>query len=139
LTGPIEELAFASGWCSRFAKDERLRPHFRRLYKKWIERDFAEGKVFVCTDSEGPVGLASVSVRDNVGKIGLVAVAEKFRGRGLAKLLMAAVDSWLASQGIQKCEVVTQGGNLCARKLYERVGFNLVSQCNVWHLWRKCR
>ena len=58
----LEDLACASGEHSRFLRDERLRPSFRRLYVKWLEKELANGKVFVSSDAESPEGLATVSL-----------------------------------------------------------------------------
>lgn len=136
LTEPVVELAFESGCCSRFARDEMLRPFCQPMYRKWIERDFAEGKVFVLPDEESPKGMVSVSVREGVGKIGLVAVRADCRGRGIGTALMRAVDFWLAARGVAICEVVTQGVNAAALALYRAAGFNDHFTEEVWHLWR---
>ena len=137
LSGPLLELACASGVYSRFSLDFRLFPFFRPMYQKWLEKDFANGKVFVWPNDVNPQGLATVSVREGRGIIGLVAVAEKSRGKGIASALMRTVDAWLSSQGIYECEVVTQGENLAAQALYRKAGFSCCEQTDVWHVWRK--
>ena len=140
-TAALEDLACASGEHSRFLRDARLRPNFRRLYVKWLEKELANGKVFVSPDAELPAGLATVSLaRDTengspLGNIGLVAVDSQRRGLGIASRLLEDIDSWLCENGAIGCEVATQGDNAAARALYEKAGFRLVSETAVWHFW----
>ena len=137
----LEDLACASGEHSRFLRDERLRPSFRRLYVKWLEKELANGKVFVSSDAESPEGLATVSLARGAddgrpfGNIGLVAVDSRRRGLGIASRLLEDVDSWLCESGATGCEVATQGDNAPARALYEKAGFRFVSETAVWHFW----
>ena len=137
LSAPLEELAYASGVYSRFALDPRLAPFFRPMYRLWLEKELANGKVFVWPDAAAPQGMATISVRDGEGKIGLVAVDAESRGKGIASRLMAAVDAWLQEQGVGVCEVATQGKNLPAQALYRKAGFFCCDQQDVWHVWRR--
>ena len=137
ISAPLESLAYISGTYSRFAQDPQLSPFFRPMYRRWLEKELTNGKVFVWPDAITPLGMATVGVQDGMGKIGLVAVAEEARGRGIALGLMAAVDDWLRSQGIGECEGVTQGRNLPAQALYRKAGFSCCGQTEVWHVWRE--
>jgi len=136
ISEELEALAYASGWCSRFVADDRLRSFFKPMYLLWLKRDLEQGKVFVLPSAEAPEGMATVSIQDGVGKVGLVAVDAKSCGKGLATRLMHNVDAWLYVQGVRECEVVTQGMNVAARHLYEKVGYKLHSQMEVWHIWK---
>ena len=137
LNDRLKELACSSGWLSRFNMDKRLRRFFRPMYETWLENDFQHGKVFVWPDEDGAVGLATVQMKGGEGKIGLVAVAESARRQGVGMKLMEAVLSWIASQDGASCTVATQGENLGARRLYEKAGFKIVSEHDVYHLWRE--
>ena len=139
LTEALFELAYASGHCSRFARDPMLASSFRMMYRKWLERDFAAGRVFVSPGEEAPEGMATVSVRDGTGKIGLVAVRTDCRRKGHGTNLMRMVDAWLSSQGVGVCEVVTQGENAAALSLYRATGFESVSKEEIWHVWKEAR
>lgn len=136
MSAELEALAYASGWCSRFVSDNRLSKFFKPMYRKWLERDLARGRVFVYPSAEHPKGMVTASICDGLGKVGLVAVDAKSCGKGIATTLLANMEEWLASQGIHECEVVTQGVNVAARHLYEKVGFKLHSQMEVWHVWK---
>lgn len=139
LAGELFELAYASGHRSRFARDPMLAPFFTTMYRKWLERDFAVGRVFVLPGEDAPEGMATASVRDGMGKIGLVAVRADCRRKGHGRNLMRTVDAWLSSQGVGVCEVVTQGENAAALSLYRATGFESVSQEDVWHVWKEAR
>lgn len=136
MSSELEALAYASGWCSRFVSDNRLSKFFKPMYRKWLERDLARGRVFVYPSAEHPEGVVTASICDGLGKVGLVAVDAKSCGKGIATRLLTNMEAWLASQGVNACEVVTQGVNVAARHLYEKVGFKLYSQMEVWHVWK---
>ena len=136
LTAPIMELAFESGRLSRFRQDAGLAPFFQPMYRAWIERDFAEGKVLVFPDDASPEGMVSVSVCGGVGRIGLLAVRPDCRGRGVAAKLLRGIDNWLATSCVTSCEVATQGQNAAACSLYRRSGFEERVREEVWHVWR---
>lgn len=136
LTPALKSLAYASGWCSRFVVDEKLQPYFKPMYLIWLKRDFERGKVFVKFSGAVLEGMATVSVdASGLGRIGLVAVDAKCCGKGIGTLLLNSIDQYLARQGVSQCEVVTQGKNLSACRLYEKVGFKVFSHCEVWHVW----
>lgn len=137
ISASLEALAYVSGEFSRFARDPRLVPFFRPMYRRWLENELASGKVFVWPDANDPRGMATVCVRNRSGKIGLVAVARESRGKGVATGLLAAAEGWLLEQGVCECEVVTQGDNLAAQALYHKAGFSCREQMDVWHIWRE--
>lgn len=137
ISQPLESLAYDSGVYSRFALDPKLSKFFRPMYRRWMEKELTNAQVFVWPDADAPQGMATVSAQEGLGKIGLVAVAAESRGKGIALELMAAVDDWLATNGIEECEVVTQGQNLAAQALYRKVGFKCAEQQDVWHVWGK--
>lgn len=137
ITPELESLAYASGWCSRFVADDRLRRFFKPMYLAWLRRDLTSGKVFVRPSADRPEGMATVSIDSRgMGKIGLVAVDAKSCGKGIGTSLLKDVDRYLLSHSVSQCEVVTQGMNVAAHRLYEKVGFKPISRREVWHVWR---
>ena len=135
ITPELETLAIASGAQSRFVKDEKFRPFFCDMYKEWLKKDLAHGRVFAHRRMEGYDGIATVGIHGDYGKIGLVAVDAESRGKGIATGLLSSVDAWLLGNRVGRVEVVTQGDNVAARRLYEKSGFSVVSQIEVWHAW----
>ena len=137
LTPEIESLAYGSGWCSRFAVEDRLRPFFRPLYKRWLQNDLRDGKVFVRLADEGrPIGLTTVSIRNGIGRVGLVAVDALQCRKGVATALLHAAEEWLLRQGVCECRVVTQHENIAGMALYSRCGYKVLARQEVWHVWK---
>ena len=135
ITPELEDIAIASGVHSRFLKDERLRPYFRGLYLEWLKKDFQQGGVFVHRGIKGPDGILTVSNEGGTGRIGLLAVDSKSRRTGVATSLLRNADSWMCARGVGHVEVCTQGENAEARHLYEKSGFSMTAQTEVWHVW----
>jgi dTDP-4-amino-4,6-dideoxy-D-galactose acyltransferase len=144
-------LAIAAGAFSRFAVDSRIpRRDFEELYRIWIERsvrcEIADA-VLVAADSanaasaqrgnvERPLaGMITLQATADIASIGLVAVAETHRGRGIGSLLMSAAHQWMLDAGAARSTVVTQAANAPACRLYERSGYKLVHAENFYHFW----
>jgi dTDP-4-amino-4,6-dideoxy-D-galactose acyltransferase len=109
------------------------------LYQRWIENscgDYADA-VFVAEQEDRPAGYFTCHLDDGgIGRIGLVAVAESARRRGLATQLGAAAAHWFAERGAERIDVVTQAKNLAALRFYQALGFT-PTRVEVWlHLWR---
>lgn len=136
VTGQIEALVYCSGWLSRFNRDERLRPMFKRLYLEWLKKELKHGKVIVYPDAIRPQGLITVTHANGEGHIGLFAVETSARRKGIGRKLLSSVDAYLWDCGVTSCEVVTQGDNVQAQGLYEKCGFKVNSTMGIWHLWR---
>ena len=139
MTEELLNLAYESGHLSRFKKDSVLSASFQNMYKVWLQKEFLDGKVFVWSKDDRPFGFASVTV-DSIahkGKIGLVAVDARMRKQGIGRQLMTAAMSWLSAQGVNECEVATQGENLPAIRLYESIGFSISEEADIYHIWRK--
>lgn len=140
-TPDMISLAIAAGGCSRFSLDPTFpRPAFHALYTKWMENSVA-GKaadaVLVARDGcEGRVvGMVTVKMSEAISQIGLLAVAETHRRRGVGMLLMLEAYEWSLQQGATACTVATQTVNYAARSLYERCGGIVVETCNDFHFW----
>ena len=136
-------LAVAAGAYSRFAVDPRIpRDKFERLYGIWIERsvrgEIADA-VLVARDSAEAsndlAGVITVKVTHGVGNIGLVAVSESHRGRGIGSHLIQAAHRWMIERGANRSTVVTQGDNAPACRLYERAGYSIEQSEHFYHFW----
>jgi ribosomal protein S18 acetylase RimI-like enzyme len=69
------------------------------------------------------------------GQIDLIGVDPALRGRGLGWLLLDHSVLWLLAHGGEHVTVVTQGTNIQAQQMYQKVGF-LLAQTQVWfHRW----
>jgi len=110
-----------------------------QLYEVWIEKSMSgyADAVLVVGAPGKPEGYISCRLNkvQKRGKIGLVGVSEAARGRGLGKALIRSAVDWFYSQGMESVEVVTQGRNLPAQRLYQRCGF-ITGGLKLWyHRW----
>jgi len=107
-----------------------------RLYEVWIENSVAgyADAVLVMGAPGTPEGYISCHVNkaEKRGKIGLVGVSEEARGHGVGKALLLSALNWFRAQGMESVQVVTQGRNLSAQRLYQRCGF-MTGGLKLWY------
>jgi dTDP-4-amino-4,6-dideoxy-D-galactose acyltransferase len=134
----LEALARASFHDTRFFFDRRFDPAAAaELYAIWVRQSCAgqADAVHVAADASGACGFLTCVLRGDVGQIGLVAVEARARGRGLGAALVDAGLRWFADHSATRVEVVTQGRNIVAQRLYQRAGF-LTEAVQLWyHRW----
>lgn len=136
LTTELLDLAIESGHKSRFKTDKRLAPFFNDLYKLWIEKSLSglmADSVLVYNDNEIR-GFVTLKNKNGVGQIGLIAVDAQSQGLGIGTLLMEASMNWYSYNRLKKCIVVTQANNTGACRLYEKMGYNIISRELIYHL-----
>lgn len=142
VTPELLDLAVICGEYSRFKLDPAFQDDaFVALYHRWMARSI-RGEIaiqtFVALDSlRQPVGVLTLGQKNNRADIGLLGVAEKARGNKLAQRLIAAAQTEALTRGFTQLQVVTQGQNMPACRLYESAGFALEQETLVFHLWRK--
>jgi len=137
----LVDLAIVSGAFSRFKVDTRFSPKkIEDLYKIWITRSvnktFAD-TVFVARNNGRIVAMITVSSREQIGVIGLIAVDERMRGNNMGKDLITMAHIWYLAKGCTRGLVTTQGKNHVACKLYERCGYTVERIHNYYHFWLK--
>lgn len=135
----LEALALASGHHSRYKVDPKMPGRvFEGLYLTWIRRsvakEIADG-VLITGRTEDPTGMITVSVKEALADIGLIAVNEQARGQGLGRRLVFAAEAFGRERGALALEVVTQGGNQGACALYSACGYRVVLEQAIYHLW----
>ena len=139
----LEQIAAVSHQDSRFYRDGRFnRAACDAMYRVWIRRS-VEGwaqQVFVAEEQGSVAGYCSCHLEaERVGRIGLIAVEQRFRGRGLGEKLMRASLGYFAAQGVERVEVVTQGANEGAQRLYRKLGFEVRRSETWFHRWETGR
>ncbi|WP_051287243.1 GNAT family N-acetyltransferase [Algoriphagus mannitolivorans] len=133
LTDELISLAYASGEYSRFKIDPRLKAgEFEKLYRLWITKAWKKGEVLVSGEMEGMV---TYSVEKELAQIGLIAVKDSSRGKGLGKGLVNNAESSAREKGAIKMHIPTQKTNLPAMNLYHNMGYEIASQTFVYHYW----
>jgi ribosomal protein S18 acetylase RimI-like enzyme len=121
---------------SRFYYDYRLRPQATKMYHLWVEKSCHLDKVFVARVNGQIAGYITVQIKDTVGQMVLVGVGTDYQNQGVGLTLGGKALQWLKSQGCAQVEVVTQGRNVPALRLYQELGF-VTSQVRLfYHWWR---
>lgn len=136
----LEKLALLSGIYSRFKMDSNfVNNEFEKLYLKWISDSINKtiaDKVIVYKENGNPCkGFVTLKFKDNFCEIGLIAVDEEARGKGIAKSLLSYADNCAGEAGLRRIEVVTQFDNIPAMNLYEKAGYEIISKKYIYHLW----
>lgn len=126
---------------SRFSLDDRLRDRAPSLFERWIQRDFERplGVVLVSDLGHGACGYCACHPKDDepdVGTISLVGVDPASGGRGLGTALIHRAMDWFSLLPCRRVEVVTQGSNVPAQRLYQSAGFRTMSVGTWYHRWR---
>lgn len=139
LNADLVSLALQSGLYSRFRIDPKIPVEkFEQLYGLWIEKSvnktIAEA-VLIRKIAGKIVGMVTVGVKNNRGDIGLIAVDESARGMKIGEKLVNAALHWSVVKGHKTVQVVTQGVNEAACKLYEKCGYHNEKTENIYHIW----
>lgn len=148
LSNGLKQLAIDSGVYSRFKVDKDVpNEGFEGMFGAWISnsvnRTLAD-EVFIAyesTDDACSEELGFISVRKvgNSVSIGLLAVSDKARRRGIAYALLSRAMIWaleeLGGDDKATATVVTQGANAPACACYERFGFQKETVQEVYHTW----
>lgn len=135
----LEQLAVEAGVYSRFRVDRRIPAEkFSSLYKQWIRNSTNKrmaDAVLVVRHAGKIVGMVTVKERNGAGDIGLIAVDADMRGHKLGISLVRAAQEWSRKRGLKLAQVVTQGENTAACRLYEKCGYKVTGTENFYHFW----
>lgn len=139
LNRQLLSLSLQSGFYSRYRQDKKFaRNEFRKLYTAWMKRslsgEIAED-IIVYVDNDIEKGFITLEKKDNYGRIGLIVVDKKYRGKSVGKLLVNAAFEKFKEIGITEVKVTTQKKNIIACKFYEKIGFSFDSVQNTYHFW----
>jgi len=109
------------------------------LYEAWIENSLRgySNAVFVAENEGRIAGYITCNLprRSENSRIGLVGIASWARQQGIGRALVGHALIWFRQQQSPRVEVVTQGRNIPALRLYQRSGF-LVDRVQLWyHKW----
>jgi len=114
----------------RFHRDFNISSQLADMrYDNWLRDLYKEGNclgLLYQKDLAAFFGLAG-------SKVVLHAVAEKFRGKGLAKLLWSAAYSKLFSQGYAEVTSSVSTPNLAVVNLYASLGFRFRNPVDIYH------
>jgi dTDP-4-amino-4,6-dideoxy-D-galactose acyltransferase len=139
-TEALYALGLAAGVHSRFKVDPRFgRPAFEALYRSWIDNsvtgEFADLVLVIHDDHEAAGALLTLGRSGDRTDIGLLAVKESLRGRGLARRLVRAALARSSEAGVLETQVATQSTNAPACGFYESMGYSIDHEVLVFHFW----
>jgi len=124
----ISHGAFAHG---RFHRDPNLpRAQADLRYDNWLRQRHAAGHAYGLLYEGQLAGFIAV----DGNRLVLHAMAEKFRGRGLAKYLWTAVCENLYRDHAELSSSIS-AANIAAANLYLTLGFRLRHPVDVYHRW----
>ncbi len=131
----LKDIARTAFRTTRFYADPRLDDLLcDELYVEWT-RSLCAGAadaVLVAERDEVPVGYVTVSAGS---EIGLIAVADDYRGQYIGSGLVAAATDWAHMHSSGQIRVATQARNLGALRTFESCGFR-VERTQLWfHKW----
>lgn len=111
------------------------------LYEAWLRRcwQVAPDQLLVAP-AVGAIGgfiACTLDVAASLGRIELLGTAAERRGEGLAGALVRAAQQRLTAAGVERIQVVTQGRNVAAQRLYQWAGFRTTSLELWYHAWRR--
>jgi ribosomal protein S18 acetylase RimI-like enzyme len=137
----LKQLAVDSGIYSRFIVDP-IFPNEKAIamFEEWIVRSVAKSiadDVLVIADGSRIAGMATIVNKGTYASIGLVAVAEGYRGRQYGEALVRSTQSWCGERGIEQIQVTTQNANVPARRLYQKCHFDLKTIEHFYHFWNR--
>lgn len=136
----LEPIAERCSRVSRYYADPRFRRHAARLYRRWIAeacKGWADA-VLVARRHGEPVGFITCkrdAVSPECGRIDLVCVDPQHAGQGVGSLMVGASFDWFGRQALRRVRVVTQGRNIAALRLYERMAFRVERVSLFYHGW----
>ena len=115
------------------------RKKVKEFYINWIEKAILgsyDDYAYVLYRKNEPLGFCTVKeYKRNAVGIGLLGADKKIQGNGMGEYLLKASLSKLKEQGKKYVEVVTQGRNYEAQRLYQKCGF-LTKKTELWyHKW----
>jgi len=138
--GVLKKLAGNIYKLSRYYYDSNFdRAKVTEFYSNWIEKAVLgtfDDYVYVLCHLDKPIGFCSIKEhRGNTARIGLFGMSSDYAGKGLSQYLLNSSLQKLKQNGIDYVEVVTQGRNYGALRLYQRCGF-VTKATELWyHKW----
>jgi dTDP-4-amino-4,6-dideoxy-D-galactose acyltransferase len=139
VNSELEKLALQAGILSRFNVDPKCSSEdFERLYKIWIKKAVAKevaDAVLVSKENGKIIGMVTVGEKNRRGNIGLFSVNETMRGKNVGVSLVLAAHKWAVNRGFNLVQVVTQGDNAAACRLYEKCGYYVEKTEYYYHFW----
>jgi dTDP-4-amino-4,6-dideoxy-D-galactose acyltransferase len=135
------ELAMICGAYSRFNLDKNFTNNeYQRLYTKWIDESIRRNiakEVFIYKEGNRILGFITLGDKNGCANIGLIAVGENGKGKGIGTSLVKYVINYSFLLRYSQINVVTQLENIQAVRLYKQNDFGIIDISYVYHYWNK--
>lgn len=115
---------------TRITNDPIVKDKANNYYTKWVENSLsgeAADSVLVWEEENEILGYITLQRKGVKGQIPLIGVSAQARGKGIAKRLLDASFSKFRDWNIKEINIETQMGNIAALRVYQKVGFKIVS------------
>jgi dTDP-4-amino-4,6-dideoxy-D-galactose acyltransferase len=133
-------LALCSGLYSRFRIDKNFTSNeFEKLYTEWLINSINKTIAFTtltAMEESDFIGITTIGIKSDYADIGLVAVSEDHRGKGIGFDLIHTADSIAFEKGFKEIKVTTQLKNNEACALYRKCNFRIERITNIYHYWK---
>lgn len=111
------------------------------LYETWIQKSI-EGSadiVWVSVEQDTPCAYVTCHLpnRTHQAEIGLVGVSMQSQGKGIGLTLIQHSLAWFDNEGAETVNIVTQGRNIQAQRLYQSCGFRSHAVQLWYHKWMR--
>jgi len=111
------------------------------FYSGWIRKGVLglfDDFCYALYNDDSPIGFCSIKLNKGYSaSIGILGVSKNYSGQGMGKYMLNKVIEELYKDGITYIDVVTQGRNYSAQRLYQRCGF-ITQSTELWyHKWLK--
>jgi len=126
----IESISRCSFLYSRFREPWYSEEEKNELYEVWATKAFWGEFDDVCLVErldDQVAGFITVKVVEKNARVGLLAVANKFQGKGVGKKLVALAEDFSSKKCAQKLFIATQMSNSSAMNLYALLGYRIDS------------
>jgi dTDP-4-amino-4,6-dideoxy-D-galactose acyltransferase len=124
---------------TRFTVDHHFpRDRISHLYAAWVKRGLESGdarRVLLAHPAAGFV-VCGIDSQNCAGEIELVAVAPGLEGHTIGQALLDEAHRIMMEAGCNETRVVTQGRNVAAQRLYQRLGYRTRTVAWWLHRWR---
>jgi dTDP-4-amino-4,6-dideoxy-D-galactose acyltransferase len=134
----VRAISRSSFWSTHFHMDEGFRrDKVDEMYSLWIDKALRENYGMSVAYQDGKVvGFLASKEEDGSFYIELVAVAKDSRGKGIGEDLVAqSLDQ--AKRDFSSATIGVQLTNVAAIRLYEKIGFRILSSESTFHWWRR--
>jgi dTDP-4-amino-4,6-dideoxy-D-galactose acyltransferase len=134
----LQDIIMRIRWGSRFFCDRRFPPQrVREFYSVWLEKSLtdSQGAVLVAERDKEQHGFVCCEVKEENGVIGLAGVDPRNHGSKIGSRLVLGALEWFSIHHCKQVEVVTQGSNIPAQRLYQGCGFYSYAMQFWLHKW----